>query len=64
LERFLESEFAFSETAEKLFFNIGRLALRQSRYACLQPVDGKSCRRAEKATAAAAAAVSHAGITH
>src|SRR4051812_16706539 len=31
LERFLESEFAFSETAEKLLFNIGRIAVRQSR---------------------------------
>jgi hypothetical protein len=54
LERFRESAFALSETAEKLLFNIGRILMKQSRQPLLRAANGKSCRRAEKGVAAAA----------
>lgn len=50
-ERFRESWFALSETAEKLLSNIGRIPERQSRAPLLHEADGKTCRRAEKTPA-------------
>src|SRR5260370_15730385 len=48
LERFRESAFALSETAERLLFNIGRILVKQSHQPLLRAANGKSCRRAEK----------------
>jgi hypothetical protein len=48
-----KSGMAGSKTAEKLPFNIGLILVRQSRDPVLGIANGKSCRRAEKATVAA-----------
>src|ERR1700694_1525375 len=59
---FRKSGFRPIATAEKLFFNIGRIPARQSRWSGLPPADGKSCRRAEKGPAAGLRSLSDAPL--